>query len=116
MMKRTMKKNLSHIPVVEIALGRQELNVLMYSFEANRHAHEGELEDKSIDLQDKFLKKGRFKEKEGNELVSFQFTSQEVVELLQQFVGASILLTEGNDEVVDFFESIKQEKLEEKKK
>lgn len=109
-MKRTMKKDLSHVPVVEIYLGRQELNVLMHSFEANRHGHDGELEDNAIDLQDKFLKKGRYKEKNDKELVSYQFTSQEVILLLQQFVGASILLADDSEEVVDFFESIKEEK------
>lgn len=105
-----------NVPYVQISLGRKELNALMNALDQNKTAFDGALEDSAIDLQDKILNHGKYKaenpKKNQSEVVSLELWGNDITLMLQHFVATS--MSQQGEDVADFFESIKQEKLEKK--
>lgn len=117
-----MKRNISsfgnknnNTAIVQISLGRDELNALMFGLDQNKTVLDGILEDSALNLQQKILNTNRYKpekkEKNQGELVSLQFVGEEITQLIQHFVGMSLSQSKDVENVTDFFEGIKEEKI-----
>ncbi|MFI3254884.1 MAG: hypothetical protein R3Y63_11220 [Eubacteriales bacterium] len=105
-----------NVPYVKISLGRKELNALMNALDQNKTVLDGSLEDSVIHLQTHILNKGRYKpeneKKKHDEVVSLELWGDDITLMLQQFVATSLSQVVQDEEVSDFFETIKNEYLE----